>query len=148
MGSKAFIYIFISCVSFQFCNFVGRIVMSCESEIALQTLYLYLLSIFFKQLKFISVVFFASVIDQNASTSLICKNEKKYRIRHKIYASKLRAGAILDSHGCTYIFRKCGSWSIPIRISKPSSWTVFTSCEGRIVIGQDYPQIWSYNKFS
>ena len=77
-------------------------VMSCESDIAPQTLYLHLLAIFFKQFKYISVAFFASVIDKNPSTSLICKNEKNNRISLEKYASKLRARAILDLHGCTY----------------------------------------------
>ena len=49
--------------SYGFCLFLQRMVRSCESEIAPRTLYLYLLAIFFKQFKYISVVFFASVID-------------------------------------------------------------------------------------
>ena len=78
------------------------LVRSCESEIAPRTLCLYLLAIFFKQFKYISVVFFANVIDYNPCTSLMCKNEKNVRISLRKYASKLTAGAILDSHGCMF----------------------------------------------
>ena len=34
---------------------------------------------------------------------MICENEKNNRISLKKYASKLRARAILDSHGCTWL---------------------------------------------
>ena len=58
---------------------------------------------FLRHFKYISVVFFASVIDQIPSTSLICKNEKKNRISIRKYAQKLRAGGILDSHDITWV---------------------------------------------
>ena len=109
LSNKKHLYFFFWWFSGYFCKeiilewtvWIAPEVRSCESEIAQQTLYLYLLEIFFKQYKFTSVLFFARVIYYNPSTSSICKIEKNNRISLKKYASKLRAGAILDSHGCT-----------------------------------------------